>query len=162
MNWRDCPWFTVIQAFCFVEDTIFPYKYFTTNYVIIIYSWIVFTLSIKISLALPVVSNFVPVSYVGDVEQHIPSKYCRAWGGFKYCMVGRANGPSRIGLECGNVTGCYWVGHIYFSSVEHRHNDMMHLLIAFTWGFLTLFGLRLMPYESHRASKWSSNSLLLS
>ncbi len=49
--------------------------------------------SVKISLALTVVSNFAPVSYVGDVEQeHIPSKYCCTRGGFKYCMVGRANG----------------------------------------------------------------------
>ncbi len=49
--------------------------------------------SVKISLALPVVSNFVPVSYVGDVEQHIPSKYCCSWGGFEYHIVGKANGP---------------------------------------------------------------------
>ncbi len=49
------------------------------------------------SLALPVVSYFVPVGYIGDVEQHIPSKYCRAWRGFEYRMVGRANGPCRIG-----------------------------------------------------------------
>ena len=90
--------FSEVPALCFAEDTIFPYKYFTTNFVIIIYSWIIFTLSIKISLVLPEVSNFVSVSYVGDVEQHISSKYCCAWGGFKYCVVGsRANGPCRIG-----------------------------------------------------------------
>ncbi len=34
--------------------------------------------------------------------------------------------------------------------------------IAFAWGFLTLVGLCLMPYESHRASNWSLNSFLLS
>ena len=34
--------------------------------------------------------------------------------------------------------------------------------IAFVCGFLTLVGLRFMPYESHRARKWSLNSLPLS
>jgi hypothetical protein len=34
--------------------------------------------------------------------------------------------------------------------------------IAFACGFLTLVGLRFMPYESQRARKWSLNSLPLS
>jgi hypothetical protein len=33
--------------------------------------------------------------------------------------------------------------------------------IAFACGFLTLVGLRLMPYESHKARKWRLNSLPL-
>ncbi len=38
MNWRDCPWFTVITTFCFAEDTVFPYQYSITNFVIIIHT----------------------------------------------------------------------------------------------------------------------------
>ena len=34
--------------------------------------------------------------------------------------------------------------------------------IAFAWGFLTVVGLRFMPYESHRCSKCNLNSLPLS
>ncbi len=37
INWYNCPLFTVILTFCFAEDTIFPYKYFITNFAIIIY-----------------------------------------------------------------------------------------------------------------------------
>jgi hypothetical protein len=38
----------------------------------------------------------------------------------------------------------------------------IHSSVAFACGFLTLVGLRFMPYESHRAWKWSLNSLPLS
>ncbi len=98
--------------------------YFTTNFVIIIYSWIVFTISVKISLVLPLVSNFVPVSYVGDVEEHIPSKYCCALGGFK--QMAHAELVRNVAMSLSATD--YWVGHIYFSSVEHCHYDLMHSL----------------------------------
>ena len=158
MNWHDGPWFTVIMSFCFAEDTIFPYKYFTTNFIIIIYSWVVFMFSVKISSALPVVSNFVPVSYVGDVEQQIPSKYCCTWGGVKYWMVGRANGPSQVG-SLGATEVAMSISAVQSIIIMTWCTCSS---IAFTWGFLTLVGLRLMPYESHKASKWSLNSLPLS
>ncbi len=50
----------------------------------------------------------------------------------------------------------------YISSVEHRHWDLMHSLQnSIRLWILTLVSLRLMPYESHRASKWSLKSLLV-
>ncbi len=52
---------------------------------------------------------------------------------------------------------------ISISAVEYHHYDLMHSLqYSICLRVLTLVGLRLMPYESHRASKWSLNSLLLS
>jgi hypothetical protein len=30
----------------------------------------------------------------GGVKQYIPSKYCCAWRGFEYCVVGRVNGKN--------------------------------------------------------------------
>ncbi len=59
----------------------------------------------KISLALPLISNFVPVGYEGYVKEHIPSKYCRAWGGFEDCVMGGANGPCRVVKEDNDVVG---------------------------------------------------------
>ena len=38
----------------------------------------------------------------------------------------------------------------------------IHSSIAFTCGFLMLFGLGFTPYDSHRVLKWSLNSLPLS
>jgi hypothetical protein len=40
----------------------------------------VFTQVIKISLTLPIVTNFPPVSYERNVKQHIPFKFC-TWRG---------------------------------------------------------------------------------
>ena len=150
MNWCDCPWITVILA----------YKYFTTNFVIIIYSWNVFTFSVKISLALPVVSNFVPVSFKGDVKQHILSKYCCTWGGFKYHMVGGAMAQATL---VRNVTMSLGATELAISISAVRSIIILTWCtcssITFAWGFLTLVGLCLMPYESHRTLKWSLNSV---
>ena len=54
---------------------------------------------VKIRLALPVISYFIPVGYEGYVKEHVPSKYCRVWGGFEDCVIGGANGPCRVVKE---------------------------------------------------------------
>jgi hypothetical protein len=61
----------------------------------------------KISLVLPVISNFVLVGYEGYVKEHVLSKYCRTWGGFEDCVTGGANGPCRIVKEDIDVIGGY-------------------------------------------------------
>ena len=61
----------------------------------------------KISLVLPVISNFVLVGYEGYVKEHVLSKYCRTWGGFEDCVIGGANGPCRVVEEDINVIGGY-------------------------------------------------------
>jgi hypothetical protein len=70
---------------------------------------------VKISLALPVISYFVPVSYEWNVKEHATSKYCCAWRGFKDCVIGRANGSCHIVKEDINIIGSYCLGHIQFS-----------------------------------------------
>jgi hypothetical protein len=65
----------------------------------------IFTLCAKISLVLPVISNFVPVGYEGYVKEHVRSKYCRAGGGFEDCVG--ANGPCRVVKEDIDVIGGY-------------------------------------------------------
>ena len=61
---------------------------------------------------------------------------------------------------------CHWLspsGHIKFGGSEHVHLFLMTLSsIAFACGFFIVVGLRLRPYESHRSSKFSLNSLPLS
>ena len=58
MNYCDCPWFWLFRTLCFAEYTIFQDQYFTTNCVIIINAFLIFTDCILISLALPIVSYF--------------------------------------------------------------------------------------------------------
>ncbi len=71
--------------------------------------------------------------------------------GFKYCMIGTANGPSCIvkedidiirGQEMHNICPRTWC---------------MRSSIAFTCGFFTMVGLCFLPYESHRCSKCNLN-----
>ena len=93
MNYCDCPWFWLFRTLCFAEYTIFQDQYFTTNCIIIINAFLIFTDCILISLALPIVSYFFSVSYERYIEQHISSKDCCTWRGFKYRMIGRVNGP---------------------------------------------------------------------
>jgi hypothetical protein len=63
--------------------------------------------SAKISLVLPAISNFVPAGYEGYVKEHVPSKYCRTWGGFENCVMGGANGSCRVVKEDIGVIGGY-------------------------------------------------------
>jgi len=60
---------------CFVEDTVFSYKYFITNFIIVVNPFVIFTRVTAISLALPVVSNLFPASYEQNVEEHVSSEY---------------------------------------------------------------------------------------
>jgi hypothetical protein len=60
------------------------------------YMFFVFAFCAKISLALPVISNFVPVSYGG-----------LTWGGFEDCVIGGENGPCRVVKEDIYVIGGY-------------------------------------------------------
>jgi hypothetical protein len=96
MNCRDSPWFFAVWVFCFAEDTFLCQQNLIANFVIIINSFAVFACPIKIGLTLPVISNFVRVSYEWNVKEHIAPKYRCTWGGFKDCVIGRANGPCRI------------------------------------------------------------------
>ncbi len=68
-----------------------------TNFVIIIHALFIFTCSVKISLALPVISNFIPVSYLGYVEQHVAPKNCCTWWGYvaKICRRSRVSATCR-------------------------------------------------------------------
>jgi hypothetical protein len=93
MGCRDSPWLFSIWAFCFAEDTVFCQQNLIANFVIIVDLLAVLVCRVKISLALPVIFYFVPVGYELNVEEHVASKYCHTWRGFKDCMVGRANGP---------------------------------------------------------------------
>jgi hypothetical protein len=87
------------------------------NFVIIVDLLAIFACRTKISLTLPVISIFVPVGYEWNVEEHIASKYCRNWrGGFKDCMIGRANGPCRVVKEDIDVIRGYCLGHVEFGS----------------------------------------------
>ncbi len=49
MDWRDCLGVFEIPGLCFAEYTITPYKYFLTNFVIIINPAFVITSGVKIS-----------------------------------------------------------------------------------------------------------------
>ncbi len=104
-----------IWAFCFVKDTFFCQQNLIANFVIIVDLLAVLTCCVKISLMLPVIFYFVPVNYERDVEEHVASKYCRAWRGFKDCVIGRANGPCCIVKEDINIIRGYCLGHIKFS-----------------------------------------------
>jgi hypothetical protein len=115
MDCCDSPWLLAIWAFCFAEDTFFCQQNLIANFLIIVVLLAVLACHVKISLALPVISYFVTVGYEQNVEEHVVSKYCRTWRGFKDCVIGRANGSSRIVEEDKDIIGGYCLGHIEFS-----------------------------------------------
>jgi hypothetical protein len=61
---------------------------------------------------LPSFSNFVPVSHEQNVEERVSSKNGCTWGGFKYRVIGKADGPCHIVQKDINVIGGNWIGHI--------------------------------------------------
>jgi hypothetical protein len=70
---------------------------------------------------LPVISNFVPVSYEGYVKNHIPSKYCCAWGGFGNCVIGGVNGPCSV-VEDRGCTGEFSKKKIFSKTFSWQYN----------------------------------------
>jgi hypothetical protein len=125
MNCRDSPWLFAAWAFCFAEDTFLCQQNLIANFVIIIDSLAIFACRIKIGLTLPVISNFVPVGYERNVEEHVAPKYCRTWRGFKDCVIGRANGPCRVVKEDTGIIRGYCLGHIEFGCAQHLCEDLM-------------------------------------
>ncbi len=67
----DSPWLFAIWALCFAEDTSLCHQNLIANFVIIVDLLAIYVCRVKISLMLPVISNFVPVGYEGSVEEHI-------------------------------------------------------------------------------------------
>jgi hypothetical protein len=111
----DSPWLFAMWAFCFAEDNFFCQQNLIINFVNIVDLLAVLACRIKISLVLPVISYFVPVGYEQNVKEHVASKYCRTWRGFKDCLISRANGPHRVVKEDIGVIRVYCLGHIEFS-----------------------------------------------
>jgi hypothetical protein len=106
-NCYDSQWLFAIQAFCFVEDTILFHLNLIVNLVMIINSRTILVCCVKTGLALSIISNFIPVGYKRYVEEHVQSKYCCTWRGFKDCLIGRANSPCHIVKEDINIIGGY-------------------------------------------------------
>jgi hypothetical protein len=105
MDCCDSQWLFATWAFCFAEDTFPCQQNRIANFVIIVNLLAVLACRVKISLALPIISYFVPVGYEWNVEEHGTSKYCRAWKGFKDCVIGRLNGPCCVVKEDIDVIG---------------------------------------------------------
>jgi hypothetical protein len=103
----DSPWLFAVWAFCFAEDASLLHQNLIANLVIIINLHAVLVCCVKIGLVLPVISNFVPVSYKQDVKKHIVSKYFCTWRGFKNFVIGRVNGPCCVVKEDINVIEGY-------------------------------------------------------
>ncbi len=111
---------------------------------------------------LPSFSNFAPVSHKRNVEEHVPSKNGCTWGGFKYCVISRVDGPSVLSRKTLMSSGVTELA---------RSNSAVHSICPSTWctrsnmpfacGLLTLVGLHLIPYDSYRYLKCSLNSLPL-
>ncbi len=118
MNCCDSPWLFAVWAFCFAEDTFLCQQNLVANFVIID-SLAIYACRVKISLVLPVISNFVPVGYEQNVEEHVVPKYRHTWGGFKDCVIGRANGPCRVVQKVMDVVRGYSLGHIELGSAQH-------------------------------------------
>jgi hypothetical protein len=116
MNCSDSPWLFAVWAFCFAEDTFLCHQNFIANFVIIVDLLVIFACRTKISLTLPVISNFVPVGSERNVKEHVASKYRRTRRGLKDCMMGRANGPCRVVKEDIDVIRGNCIGHIEFGS----------------------------------------------
>ncbi len=89
------------------EDTMLLHQNLIANLVIIINLCAVLACCVEIRFALPIISNFVPVGYKWYVEEHVVSKYCCAWRGFKDCVIGRENGSCRVFKDDINVIGGY-------------------------------------------------------
>jgi hypothetical protein len=117
INCGDSPWLFAVWAFCFAEDTFLCQQNLIANFVIIINSLVFFACRIKIGLMLPVISNFVPVSYEQNAKEHVASKYCRSRGGFKDYVIGRANGPCCIVKKDINAIRGYCLDHIELPSL---------------------------------------------
>jgi hypothetical protein len=107
MGCCDSPWLVAVWAFCFAEDTILFHQNLISSLVIIIHLHAVFACCVKISLALHEIFNFVPVSYEWNAKEHVASKYCCAWRGFKDLVIDRANGPCRVVKEDVHIIGGY-------------------------------------------------------
>ncbi len=93
--YKNCPdsqWLFAVWVFCFAEDTVLFHQNLIAN---------------LFGLVLPIISNFIPVSYKWYVKKHVVSKYCCAWRGFKDCMIGRTNAPCRVVKEDINFIGGY-------------------------------------------------------
>jgi hypothetical protein len=114
-NCCNSQWLLAVWAFCFAVDTFFCQQYLVTNFIIIVNLLAIDACCVKIGLALPVISYFIPVGYERNGEEHVASKYCRAWRGFKDCVIGGANGPSCIVKKDINVIWGYCLGHIKLS-----------------------------------------------
>ncbi len=89
--------------------------------------------------------------------------YCCTWRSFNDFVIGRANGPCRLSRK---TSMSLWVTDLAISS-SAVHNICArtwctHSKITFACGFLTMVGLCLISYDSHRHSKFSLNSLPLS
>ncbi len=74
---------------------------------------------VKIGESLPMFSDFLQISYEQNVEEHVSSKYCCPWGGFKHSMVGRANGQCGVRQKDVYVTGIDQLSHIEFRCAQH-------------------------------------------
>ncbi len=115
MNSWDSPWLLALWAFCFAKDTFFCQQNIIANFVIIINLLAILMCRVNISLALPIISYFVPFGYERNIKEHVASKYCHAWRGFKDCVIGRANGPCYGVKKDIDVIEGYCLGHIEFS-----------------------------------------------
>ncbi len=163
MDCCDNPWFfAIVWAFCFAEDAFFCHQNLIANFVIIINLLTVLACRVKISLALPVISYFVPDGYERNVEEHVTSEYCRAWRGFKDCMIGRANGPCPVVKEDIDIIGVT-VSAMLSSAVCNicAKTWCKCSKIAFACRFFILVGLRFIPCVVYRYSKFNLNSLPL-
>jgi hypothetical protein len=107
MNCCDSPWLFTLWVFCFAEESILFRQNLIANLVIIINPHAIFACCVKIGLALPVISNYIPAGYELDVKEHVVSEYCHPWRGFKDHVIGRANGPCPIIKEDIDVIGGY-------------------------------------------------------
>jgi hypothetical protein len=106
-NFCNSSWLFAIWAFCFAEDTILSHQYLIAGLVIIINLRAVHACHVKIGLALPIIYYLIPVGYERDVKEHVTSKYCCTWRGFKDYVIGSVNGPCCIVKEDINVIGSY-------------------------------------------------------
>jgi hypothetical protein len=65
-----------------VEDTFLCHQNLIANFVIIVILLAIYACHVKISLTLPVISNFVTVGYERNVKEQVAAKYRRTWRGF--------------------------------------------------------------------------------
>jgi hypothetical protein len=108
-----------LWAFCFAEDTNLFHQNLIDNFLIIVNLHAVLVCYVRIGLALPLISNFIPVGYKWYVKEHVVFEYCCAWRGFKDCMIGRANGLCCVVKQDIHVIVGYRLGHIEFRGAQH-------------------------------------------